>query len=170
MSDEVELYEQGLEEYPRSSIIVGNLLMILWIALGTIACWYLSSLVAWIYLAFAVVMVGIILRKLVCTSCYYYDKWCCLGWGKLSALLFKQGEIGKFNESAGQKLAPLTYGLLSLVPLILIIIAMFHEFSLSKVIVLLLLVSVSFYSGTINRKKTCAACKMRLMCKGSAVK
>ena len=169
MNSEIKLYEQGLEEYPKSSIILSNLMMTLWIVLGTIACWFLNPIFAWIYLAFAVIMVGIVLRKLVCTHCYYYDKWCCLGWGKLSALFFKQGDMNRFNTSIGLTLAGPTYGLLSLIPTILIIISMIQEFLLSKLIVLLLLLLVSFYSGTISRKSACANCKMRLICPGSAV-
>jgi len=168
--EEVKFYKQGLEEYPKSSIFVGNFLMMVWIALGTIACWLFYPLIAWIYLAFAVTMVGVVLRKLLCTNCYYYDSWCCIGWGKLSALLFKKGDIKQFNISIGQKLAPLTYGLLTIIPLILIVISIFQEFSISKIVVLIFLLLISFYSGAINRKKTCAKCKMRLICKGCAVK
>ncbi|MBP8933659.1 MAG: hypothetical protein KBG67_04440 [Candidatus Atribacteria bacterium] len=118
MKNKVEFYEQGLEEYPKSGILLSNFVMLLWIALGTIACWFLYPLMAWIYLAFAIIMVFVVLRNLICTNCYYYDKWCCTGWGKLSALFFKKGDTQKFNSSYGLKLAPLTYGLLTLVPLI----------------------------------------------------
>ena len=93
MKTEINIFEQGLEEYPKASIILGNLIMVLWIALGTVACWFLYPMIAWVYLALAIAMVGVILRKLVCTKCYYYDRWCSMGWGKLSALLFRQGDI-----------------------------------------------------------------------------
>ena len=168
--EEVKLYEKGLEEYLKSNIILGNLLMLLWIALGTIACWFLHPLAAWIYLGFVIVIVGVVLRKLLCTNCYYYNKWCCMGWGKYTAILFKKGNIEKFNTSVGQKLAPLTYGLLSVVPIIFIVTSIFKEFSILKVVVLIFLLLISFYSGAINRKKTCAKCKMRLICKGCAIK
>lgn len=169
MKTETKIYEQGLEEYPKVGIFIGNLLMLIWIALGTIGCWFVYPFVSWIYLAFAIIMVGIVLRMLLCTSCYYYDKWCCLGWGKLSGLLFKKGNIEEFNTSIGQKLAPATYGILTLIPLILIVISIIQKFAVSKIVVLLFILLISFYSGAINRKKTCAKCKMRLMCKGSAV-
>jgi len=71
MEDEIKLYDQGLEEYPKLSIILGNFLMLLWIALGTLACWFLYALAAWIYLVFAIIMVFVILRRLVCPDCYY---------------------------------------------------------------------------------------------------
>ncbi|TES92873.1 MAG: hypothetical protein E3J87_03730 [Candidatus Cloacimonadota bacterium] len=170
MIKEIKIYEQGFEEFPKAGIILGNFMMFLWIALGIIACWFLYPLVAWIYLSLAIVMVYIVLRKLVCTNCYYYDKWCAMGWGKLSARFFKKGNIERFNTNIGIKLAPFTYGLLSLIPLILIIISLIQKFSIYKIIVMFLLLLVSFYSGAIGRKKNCANCRMRLICPGSAVR
>ena len=145
MTTKINIFEQGLEEYPKSSIILGNL-------------------------AFAIIMVGVVLRKLVCTNCYYYGKWCSTGWGKLSALLFKKGNVEAFDTSIGVKLAPVTYGLLVLIPLILLVISVVQGFTVPKITVLILLLLVSSYSGIISRKKACTNCKMRLVCPGCAVK
>jgi hypothetical protein len=164
----ITICEKGLEEYPKSKIVLGNLVMVLWVASGTIACWFLFPWLAWVYLALAVVMVGIVLRRLVCTNCYYYGKWCGLGWGKLAALFFKKGEIGKFRTTIGVKLAPITYGLLSLIPIIAIVIALILGFTIPKVIVLVVLLAVSYYSGVASRKKGCINCKMRLVCRGAS--
>jgi len=109
MENEIKIYEQGLEEYSKAGIIMGNLMMALWITLGTVAYWLFYPLVAWIYLTFAIVMVGIVLRRLVCTNRYYHNKWCCMGWGELSALFFKKGNIEKFAASIGLKFVPLFY-------------------------------------------------------------
>lgn len=146
--------------------------MAAWVALGTIGCWFLSPLGAWLYLAFAIIMVGVVLRRLVCVDCYYYGKWCATGWGKLSALMFAKGDERRFGSGLGQRLAPITYGLLIAVPVVFIATSFFadHEPLLSRIIVLVLLLAVSFYSGSISRKKTCSLCKMRLVCAGSAVK
>lgn len=168
MKDEPKICEQGLEEFPKSQIIRGNFMMLLWIALGTSACWFLYPIAAWIFLPVALIMVFVVLRRLVCTNCYYYGKWCPIGWGKLAALLFKQGSIEKFSKSPGVKLAPLTYGLLSLIPLVLIIIALVKDFTGPKLVALILLLLVSGYSAVGNRKKSCANCKMRIICPGSA--
>lgn len=166
----IRLYEDGVECHPVGTIIFGNLMMALWIALGTIACWFVHPYAAWAYLATALVTVGLALRKLVCTNCYYYGKRCATGWGKLSALLFRKGPIENFSTSVGIKVAPLTYGLLSLVPLVLVIAAMLWGFTWAKLAVLLALLGVSFYSGAIARRKACAGCKMSTICPGSAVK
>jgi len=170
MKTDIKLYEQGLEEYPKLGIIFGNFVMILWIILGTIACYFFHPLIALIYLVFAVIMIFLVLRKLVCTNCYYYGKWCPVGWGKLSALFFKKGSIEKFSTGLGIKLAPFTYGLLTLIPVVLIIISVIQKFDTSKIIVLILLILISFYSGAISRKKSCQNCKMRLICPGCAAK
>lgn len=63
----IELYEDGLGEYPKSKIIFGNIMMVFLIALGTIACWFLAPLIAWIYLAIAVVMVFIFYKEIQAT-------------------------------------------------------------------------------------------------------
>jgi hypothetical protein len=170
MSDEIKLFEDGNEGFSKFTIILGNILMLLWIALGTISCWFLSPLIALLYMLFALIMIFVVLRKMVCVNCYYYGKWCAMGWGKLSAIFFRKGDVGKFSSSIGIKLAPVTYGLLTLIPLILIVISLVRGFSIFKVVLLILLLFISFYSGSINRKKTCAKCKMRIICPGSAVK
>lgn len=170
MQGEVKIYEQGLEECPKSGIIVGNMVMMAWIALGTVACWLLYPLAAWIYLPAAVVLVFVVLRGLVCTNCYYYGKWCPIGWGKLSALFFKKGSVERFGTSAGVRLAPMVYGLLSLVPIVLIVVALVREFSVAGVVVLVLLLVVFAYSGAVSRTRACTHCKMRLICPGCAAK
>jgi hypothetical protein len=141
--------------------------MAIWIATGTAACWFLHPIIAWVYLAVALIMVGVVLRKLVCTNCYYYGKWCSLGWGKLAALFFKAGDMEKFSKSIGVKLAPPTYGLLSLIPIVLVIVSIVLEFTVAKIIVLAVLLLVSVYSAFLSRKRGCANCKMKLACPGS---
>ena len=167
---EVKIYEQGIEEFGLGSIIFGNLAMLVWIGLGAACCWFFNPIAAWVYLPVAVVMVFVVLRRLVCVNCYYYGKRCPIGWGKLAALMFKQGSIERFGSSIGVKLAPATYGLLSLVPLGFVIAAMVQDFEVAQPVVLVLLLAMSAYSGTISRKKSCVNCKMRLACPGCAVK
>lgn len=170
MKTEFKIYEQGLEEHPKSGVVLGNSLMLLWIAMGTIGCWFLEPIIAWIYLPVAFVTVFVVLRRLVCTKCYYYGKWCPIGWGKLAALLFKQGNVEDFGQGIGVKLAPMTYGLLTLVPLVCTVVSMIQDFTIPKVVVLVGLVLFSVYSGAISRRRSCQNCKMRLACPGCAAK
>ncbi|MHB8894369.1 MAG: hypothetical protein ACYC99_04210 [Candidatus Geothermincolia bacterium] len=164
----MKICEEGVEEYSVAAVIDTNLAMVLWIALGTDACYFFSHIVAWVYLGIAVLLVFVVLRKLVCTNCYYYGKRCATGWGKLASMMFKRGDIERFNDSIGVTLAPVIYGLLTVVPLVLGTIATVMHFSWLKVLVLAGLALVGFYSGSVGRKKSCKACKMREYCKGSA--
>jgi hypothetical protein len=164
------LYEKGLGNYRISTIFLGNLMMLIWIVLGTLAVWFFNQLLAGLFLAFALIIVYVILRKLVCTNCYYYDKWCVYGWGKLSAKMFKKGKIENFNDSIGIRIAPLLYGLLTIIPIILIIISIILVFDYTKIGVLVLLLAISFYSGGVARKAACSNCKMKSFCRGSTVK
>jgi len=164
------IFEQGFEQFPLTRVVFTNILMVFWIGLGTIACGFFNNLLGWIYLFCALLVIFVVLRKTVCTHCYYYGKWCSAGWGKLSALLFTKGDIEQFASCLSVKLAPVTYGLLLLIPLTFGIISLIQKFTLPKIIVLVLLVLTAFYSGTVNRKKACANCKMKLICPGSADK
>lgn len=165
----VSVCEDGLEEYPLPVVLFGNFMMLLWIGLGTLACYFLSPVAAWVYLGVSLVTVFIVLRGAVCTRCYYYGKRCHIGWGKLASLFFKKGKIEELNDCIGAKAAPAVYGLLSLVPLALGTISAIMDFSVIKIIVLVVLLSIGFYSGAISRKSACAECKMRGYCRGAVV-
>ena len=58
---------EGLERYPCGTIITGNLAMALIIGLGTWACWLFHPLAGWLYLAYGIIMVYFVLRRLVCS-------------------------------------------------------------------------------------------------------
>lgn len=170
MGEDVRIYKEGIEEFPLSKAVMGNILMLVWMGLGFWGIWFISPLFAWIYLGMGLLMVYVILRKMVCTSCYYYGKRCAIGWGKLASMLFKKGDVSKFPENPGIKVAPATYGLLSLIPLVFIVIGLIQGVTALKITALVLLLGISAYSGGIGRKGACMHCKMRLICPGCAVK
>lgn len=166
----MKIYEEGLEKYPVSRVIIGNILMLLWIGLGAYACHFIHPLLTWIYLVLAIVIIYVVLRRIVCVNCYYYGKRCALGWGKLSALMVKKGEIEQFPKSTGIRIAPFVYGSLTVIPVVLVVISMLKTFTVTNLIVLLLILLIGFISGTVTRKNTCSRCKMRFICPGSAAK
>jgi len=167
-----ELYEEGLENYPKATIFLTNVLLLLWFGL---AAYGMSALrfdglpiISILYLLFAVIMLGFVLRKHLCTHCYYYNKLCGTGWGKLSSYLFKE-KSG--NYKLGMKLASLTWGLLTIIPIFVIPVAMFlhEEFLVPSGISLISFLAIMVVNQFL-RKKGCAQCKMRYLCKASASK
>jgi len=167
-----KLYEKGLENYPKTTVVLTNVLLLLWFGF---AAYGMSTLrfaglpiISIIYLLFAIIMLGFVLRKHLCTHCYYYDKLCGTGWGKLSSRLFKE-KSG--NYELGMKLAGLTWGLLTIIPIIAIPIAMFlhGEFLILSGICLAGFLAIMVINQ-FGRKKGCGQCKMRYICKASAAK
>jgi len=170
MSELDNLFEEGLEKYSFMQILTSNLFVIIWLTLGALACWYFYSLFGLVYLIASFVLVYVVLRKLVCVNCYYYDKWCAIGFGKFSAIMFKKGRIEAFPTSIGMKLAPAIYGLLIIVPLVLLLLSIIEGFSWCKFVVFVLLLLVSVYNFGIGRRILCSQCKMNIICPGSMVK
>jgi len=167
-----KLYEEGLENYPKATVFLTNVLLLLWFGFAVYGMSALKfaelPIISIIYLLFAIIMLGFVLRKHLCTHCYYYNKLCGTGWGKLSSGLFKE-KSG--NYELGIKLAGLTWGLLTVIPIVAIPVAMFlhGEFLVPGGISLTGFLAIMVINQ-FGRKKGCAQCKMRYICKASAAK
>jgi hypothetical protein len=81
--------------------------------------------------------------------------------------MFKKGSLDVFPTNIELKLAPATYSVLTIVPLILLIISINQSFSCYKIIFLILLLLISWYSSGVVRRVACAPCKMNMICPGS---
>lgn len=80
------------------------------------------SMISLTYLLFAIIMLGLVLRKHLCTHCYYHNKLCGMDRDKLSSCLFKE-KSGNYELEI--KLAGLTWRSLTIIPIIAILLAMF---------------------------------------------
>ncbi|HDI02592.1 MAG TPA: hypothetical protein ENF95_00480, partial [Candidatus Aenigmarchaeota archaeon] len=67
----MKLNESGLEEYPKSYAALGNFFMILSLLLGALGIGTVNLVLAWAYLITSLLVIYIVMRKLVCTKCYY---------------------------------------------------------------------------------------------------
>jgi hypothetical protein len=173
MESQAQVGKKGLDRYPMSYVIVGNILMFLWLIVGSAAIWLAfpnTAWIAWIFLAVSLLLVYVVLRKLVCTNCCYYGEWCSMGWGKLAAALFKKGDVEKFGSGIGPKLAPFVYGLLTLIPMIVILASIVLVFDNLKLGLFIVLILFAIYSGWLSRKAACSRCKMQDVCPGNATK
>jgi len=170
--DKQKLYEKGLENYSKPTVALTNVLLLLWFgfaAYGMSALRFAGlPIISILYLLFAVIMLGFVLRKHLCTHCYYYNKLCSMGWGKLSSCLFKE-KSG--NYELGMKLAGLTWGILTIIPIIAIPVAMLlnREFLVPGGIGLTGFLAIMVVNQ-LGRKRGCAQCKMRYICNASAAK
>ena len=162
-----KLYEKGFEEYPLKIVIGQNLFFIIYFGLGTIGMWGLKimriPIVSIVYVSFLIIMLIFVLRKHLCTNCYYYGKRCSTGWGKLASIMFKKNS-GDYER--GVKLAGITWGLVIIVPVIGtidILIFNFERYLLAILILFIILTPLNF----IIHKYSCVKCKMRNICSAS---
>lgn len=162
------LFDKGLEEYPLSVVLIENIVLALWIVLGTIFVSQISVIIGLIYIACALIVILVVMRKLLCTHCYYYGKRCHVGWGKISSILYDKGNLDEFSTCVGQKIAPIFFGLLALIPMIFGSISLLKNFMISKLILMILLLGTILYSSIVTRKESCGKCKMKNVCTGSA--
>ena len=78
-----KLYEKRLENYPKATVFLTNVLLLLWF--GFAACGMSAfrfaglPIISIIYLLFAIIMLGFVLREHLRMHCYYYTKLCGTG-------------------------------------------------------------------------------------------
>ena len=167
MKKDSKLFQEGRETFPLWWIALENIGFLLNWGIAFVLLLPFSydgiPVVSYCYLAILVI-IQVLLKKHNCSGCFYYGKWCHLGWGKLSCLFFKQdsGDAG-----IGMKLS-LSYILQLPVILIAALVAGFlYGFTRINVVLLIVFVIINSLQGFL-RKKTCAVCKARFICKGSA--
>jgi lysylphosphatidylglycerol synthetase-like protein (DUF2156 family) len=142
-----KLYGKGIEKYPLSTAIGQNLFFVIYFAIALIGMFPLQTnnipIVSFIYIVFIAIMLIFVLRKHLCTHCFYYGKVCGTGITWLLAMFF---------------------------PLIGMIIALILNWA--SVTIVLLLVVFIILSGVnfLIHKKSCEKCKMRFVCPGSTAK
>jgi hypothetical protein len=137
-------------EYSKFEMIFGNFAIILWILVGTWACWLFFLPAAVGFLVLVAFLVYYKLGKKGCLNCYYC-KTCTIGIGKLPEFFFAKNGTANVNGKA-LKLFPLVYLLLSAVPIILLSISIIREISAYKFALLSLALLFSVYTGFIRRK------------------
>ena len=119
---ENKIYDDGIESFSKLTVLGENLLIFCMIIIGVIGMLpfqlYYLPIISIIYLLFSLVMLFFLLRKHLCTNCYYYNKWCHCGWGKLASLIFKK-HTG--NQNLGGKLANITWAFIMILPIVIMI-------------------------------------------------
>ncbi len=158
------------ENYPLWWVMVQNLLFVIYFTSAFLGMAGVSLLgfpiVSISYVLFVIVMLLFVLRKHLCTNCYYYGKVCNTGWGKLAALLFEK-ESG--NYKLGVKLAGITWGLITVIPILVMIILLIMNFSMELLITFVLFLVLTPVV-MLYHKRSCFHCKMKYQCPATMAK
>ena len=160
----------GTESFSIPWILGENLLQLGTWTLAGYLLWPVLLVSGWplltILWAVMIVLAQVLLKKHNCSGCFYYDKLCHLGWGKISSALFKQ--------DSGDLKAGSSLSLVYIVPPPIILVASIM-FAVGGEVVWIYWASIALYLVLnivtfLLRKKSCGLCVMRQVCFGSAAK
>jgi hypothetical protein len=140
------------QAYSQTRTILGNLGILLWMILGTVAVWFFSPLYAWIFLFFAFITIFAVIRRSLCKTCAYCKK-CTMGSHKLSELVFGKAELGGLSANSLLSRLVVTYTLLTVVPVTFLVLSISQEYIVLKLVVLAALLLFSLFSVLTKRKR-----------------
>ena len=149
------------ERFPLSIVLLSNGLAIAIYAIGL----YIMAQCGLVWAVLYLLYCGWIEMRLLrysCVNCYYYDKVCAFGKGKLSALLFKKGDPQKFAKKEVKWIDLVPDILVLVFPLIGGIALLVTDFNWIILILLIVLIVLSSGGNAFVRGSyACKFCKQK---------
>ena len=140
------------QAYSQTRTVLGNLGILLWTILSTVAVWFFNPLDAWIFLFFTFITIFAVIRRSLCKTCAYCKK-CTMGSHKLSELIFGKAELGGLSANSLLSRLVVIYTLLTIVPIIFLVFSFSQEYMVLKLVVLSTLLLFSLFSVLTKRKR-----------------
>lgn len=134
-------------EFPKTFTIVGNLALAVWIALDATALSLVSLAGGVAFLLVALVAVYGVLKFLGCLRPCYNCKKCTFGMGRLAALYFGGRNLKDYKFTYGLAAAVFFYCLIGPLPAAILLVSTVQAFAISKIAVLLCLLTFSLFSA-----------------------
>jgi hypothetical protein len=151
----VECYES----FPRTTVIYNLLTLGGAMVIGVIV---LAQLGVWVAVGYLILLAltGYGMLALVCTRCYYYDRRCATGVGKVVALFFKKGQEEEFGQTASQKVVMLLLAIALLLPIVGGIVSRVVGYSMLRLALLVALVALLVAGLAPHPRLVCGHCKL----------
>ncbi len=149
------------ETYPVTTVVCANLLSFLTWGIGIYLISRFGLVPAALYLLFILILEFRLLRG-HCTDCWYYGKRCAFGKGSVSALLFRRGVPERFTAMQITWKDILPDFLVFVIPVIAGIILLVRAFSLTVLILVIVLLLLGFAGNALVRGQlACRFCRQR---------
>lgn len=129
----------------KSLLLSGTLLLAVWVVLGTLSIWLINQLYGWLFLGFSAFAVLVVIRRLLCNSCYYC-KSCTKGFAKLSKLTLGSNRIPGISKGSTVGMATTMYVILTVIPSALLVNSMLSAFNPLSVLLLAAILLVTVYT------------------------
>jgi hypothetical protein len=138
-------------EATKHLLFFGMLVLSVWVALGSFAVWLVNQLIGYLFLGLSAFLLLIVIRRLLCNSCYYC-KSCTKGFAKLSKLTLGSNHIPGIGKGSTFGMAITIYVFLTGIPAFLLINSMLSNFSLTKTVLLLTIVAITLYTLSVRAR------------------
>ena len=149
------------ENYPISFVIGANILQLAIYTIGAYIVYLLGPVWFILYLLYIAIL-EIRLLKISCIHCYYYDKRCAFGKGKLCSIFFKKGSPEKFIEKQFSWIEIIPDFLVSIIPLVIGVVFLITNFNWFVLLLVVLLLVLAFpINGFMRGSLACKYCKQR---------
>jgi hypothetical protein len=147
------------ESFPKTTVIYNLLTLGGAMVIGVIV---LAQLGVWVGVGYLVLLAltGYGVLALVCARCYYYDRRCATGVGKVVALFFKKGQEEEFGQTAPQKAITLLLAVVLLLPLVGGVVSLVVSYSTLPMVLLVALVALLVAGLAPHPRLVCSHCKL----------
>lgn len=149
------------EQFPLWMVIISNVVTIFSYLLGFMILLQLHLFIAIAYLIYILFLEYRLISQ-HCIHCYYWGKVCGFGKGKISAILFRKGDVARFCNIEVTWVSMIPDLLVSLIPVLVGIVMLVMQFDLKLMLAVILLVLLATIgNGIIRGEITCKYCKQR---------
>ncbi len=149
------------ENFPVWMVVLSNLVTLLVYAVGAYIIAAFGTLFVILYLLY-ILWIEYRLMSRSCVNCYYYNRLCCFGRGKLCSLILKKGNRMKFLRKKITWVDIIPDFLASLIPLGAGAVLLVMEFNMSLLIDMVFLAILAFpVTGFIRGGLACKYCKQK---------
>lgn len=154
---------QSYLRYPTGIVIITGIFSLVIYLVGSIILYQAGLGWMLLYLAYLLFM-EIRLISVHCPNCYYYNRLCAFGKGKLSGIFFKKGQAERFSCKSFTWKDMIPDLLVYLIPIMAGIIVLFLDFSW-PILILMVIFTLLNFSGNayIRGHLACNHCKQAEM-------
>ena len=152
---------RGYDKFPLPMVLVSVLVTVAIYTIGIVIIAGFGLIVAAIYLLFVLLLEFRLIRG-HCTDCYYYGRTCAFGRGRISAIFFRKGEMGRFSSMTITWKDILPDFLVVIIPVLAGIALLIRSFSWIIALLILVLLILGFAGNALVRGQiACRYCKQR---------
>jgi hypothetical protein len=151
------------ENYPLFTIFLRWLLLGAAFGLGIYILFQIKDILAYFYILYGILCLMLVLPLSRCVYCYYHDRICDCGFGKVASFLFPKNDESKYKSK--YVYFSLTYPFWFF-PALFGIIQILRERSLKALIIFLVFILILLLERIFLRFAGCKNCHQRNICPG----